>query len=149
MKFDLRTPLLGFDGKPVKEQVQLEPGEVPKPGESPRMEAVKFRAIIHAAIYRRPETGAIRTPEEVERIGLLGLKIWKRWKVELDHKDCDFILEKAKISFASDPLYYIRLKEFLEGQEPDVPETDEEDEEDRAGTRPKKIAREPLAAAAK
>lgn len=125
MKFDLRKPILGFEGKPMLEMVPYSEGYVPQPGEKPKLEPQKMRAVVHAAIYRLPE-GVRRTPEEVERVGQLALKIWKSWKVDLDHKECDFILEKAKVTFASDPLYYVRLKEFLNQQEPEVPEPDDE-----------------------
>jgi len=126
VKFDLRQPILDFQGRPLVELEAIRPGQKLQPGQTLKTEVINFRAVLHAAIYRKDETTK-PNPEEVERIGLLGLKIWKRWEVDLDHKECDFILEKAKVSFALDPLYYIRLKEFLSGQEPDVP--DEETKE--------------------
>jgi len=117
MKFNLKTPLIDYEGK-IQTEAQP-PGPDHKPGDQLEKLPVTMRQVITAAV-RRDVSGKITSPEEKERIYHIMTIIWKKWQVELSvDKDVAFIMERGRQTL--DDLMLGRLTDFLNNREPDVP----------------------------
>lgn len=112
MKFDLRKPMVDYAGK------QLPNG--------PDGEVVNMRDVIATALQTNNMPGQQETlsAEDKNKTYQILQKVWKRWKIELSHSECEFI--KMRAGKTLDPLLYGRLDDFLEDHPWDMPIPEED-----------------------
>lgn len=129
MKFNLKTPVLDYEGHAIKE-----------PDNTGQMVEINFRTVINAAL-NRDSPGTPIDAETGAKIYHLTNRIWHSWKVDLTDYDTVLIKERAVASFPTNFLMRGRLEDFLAHRSPMVPPPLEDQDKELEEDAPKPTAK--------